>query len=105
MPASHIETLVILGAGGDLTSRLLLPGLGSLLASNVDVYTSGWLDLSFPNGVLAASTEGNVFMGLPVTGFLVTNYVNAHAAPGILGNYSGLYRHHISRDVTSAVAE
>jgi len=79
--------------------------LGSLLASNVDVYTSGWLDLSFPNGVLAASTEGNVFMGLPVTGFLVTNYVNAHAAPGILGNYSGLYRHRISRDVTSTVAE
>lgn len=30
---SRIETLVILGAGGDLTSRLLLPGLASLLAS------------------------------------------------------------------------
>lgn len=33
MPHSRIETLIILGAGGDLTSRLLLPGLGSLLAS------------------------------------------------------------------------
>ncbi|HET7064745.1 MAG TPA: hypothetical protein VFI49_10770, partial [Rudaea sp.] len=78
--------------------------LGSTLASNVDVYTSGWLDLSFPNSdeALRPSVEGNVFMGLPVTGFLVTNYVNAHAAPGILGNYSGLYRHRISRDVTSA---
>jgi len=32
--SSPIETLVILGAGGDLTSRLLLPGLGSLLASS-----------------------------------------------------------------------
>jgi glucose-6-phosphate 1-dehydrogenase len=29
-----IETLVILGAGGDLTSRLLLPGIASLLASS-----------------------------------------------------------------------
>jgi glucose-6-phosphate 1-dehydrogenase len=29
----RIETLVILGAGGDLTSRLLLPGLASWLAS------------------------------------------------------------------------
>jgi glucose-6-phosphate 1-dehydrogenase len=29
----RIETLIILGAGGDLTSRLLLPGLASLLAS------------------------------------------------------------------------
>ena len=34
MAASAISTLVILGAGGDLTSRLLLPGLGSLLASS-----------------------------------------------------------------------
>jgi glucose-6-phosphate 1-dehydrogenase len=34
MPDSRIESLVILGAGGDLTSRLLLPGLASLLASS-----------------------------------------------------------------------
>lgn len=34
MSAAHIDTLVILGAGGDLTSRLLLPGLASLLASS-----------------------------------------------------------------------
>jgi glucose-6-phosphate 1-dehydrogenase len=32
--AERIETLIILGAGGDLTSRLLLPGLASLLASD-----------------------------------------------------------------------
>lgn len=34
MAEERIETLIILGAGGDLTSRLLLPGLGSLLASS-----------------------------------------------------------------------
>lgn len=34
MTASRIETLVILGAGGDLTSRLLLPGLATLLGSS-----------------------------------------------------------------------
>lgn len=34
MPAAQIDTLVILGAGGDLTARLLLPGLASLLASS-----------------------------------------------------------------------
>lgn len=32
--AAPIETLVILGAGGDLTSRLLLPGLSALLGSS-----------------------------------------------------------------------
>jgi len=34
MAASGIDTLIILGAGGDLTSRLLLPGLASLLSSS-----------------------------------------------------------------------
>ena len=34
MMAERIETLIILGAGGDLTSRLLLPGLASFLASD-----------------------------------------------------------------------
>ncbi|MFD4369508.1 glucose-6-phosphate dehydrogenase [Rhodococcus sp. NPDC058521] len=33
MPSSNDRTLVILGATGDLTARLLLPGLGALLAS------------------------------------------------------------------------
>ncbi len=33
MADERIDTLVILGAGGDLASRLLLPGLASLLAS------------------------------------------------------------------------
>jgi glucose-6-phosphate 1-dehydrogenase len=33
MASARIDTLIILGAGGDLTSRLLLPGLASLLAS------------------------------------------------------------------------
>jgi glucose-6-phosphate 1-dehydrogenase len=34
MAASGIDTLIILGAGGDLASRLLLPGLASLLSSS-----------------------------------------------------------------------
>lgn len=82
--------------------------LGSLLASNVATnYDAGWMDLSFPNSdeALRPSLEGNVFLGLPVTGFLITNYVNAHAAPGVLGNYSGLYRHRFSREVTSVAPQ
>ncbi|MET0590077.1 MAG: glucose-6-phosphate dehydrogenase, partial [Naasia sp.] len=31
---SEVGTLIIFGASGDLTRRLLLPGLGSLLASS-----------------------------------------------------------------------
>jgi glucose-6-phosphate 1-dehydrogenase len=35
--AAHRKTLVIFGAGGDLSTRLLLPGLGQLLAAHRDV--------------------------------------------------------------------
>ncbi|TPW70060.1 glucose-6-phosphate dehydrogenase [Schumannella sp. 10F1B-5-1] len=34
MATPPVDTLIVLGAGGDLTSRLLLPGLGSLLSSS-----------------------------------------------------------------------
>ena len=34
----HAVTLAILGASGDLTSRLLLPGLGTLLATRPDLH-------------------------------------------------------------------
>jgi glucose-6-phosphate 1-dehydrogenase len=36
--ATHRKTLVILGAGGDLSTRLLLPGLGQLLAADRDIH-------------------------------------------------------------------
>ena len=35
--AVHRKTLVIFGAGGDLSTRLLLPGLGQLLAADRDI--------------------------------------------------------------------
>ncbi|MBX0299279.1 glucose-6-phosphate dehydrogenase [Cryobacterium sp. 1639] len=35
--AAHRKTLVIFGAGGDLSTRLLLPGLGQLLAADRDI--------------------------------------------------------------------
>jgi glucose-6-phosphate 1-dehydrogenase len=35
--AAHSKTLVIFGAGGDLSTRLLLPGLGQLLAADRDI--------------------------------------------------------------------
>jgi len=46
------------------------------------------------------SNDGDIFVGLPVTGFWSANYVNAAASPGLLANYSGAYRHRASRIIS-----
>ena len=38
----HPQRLVILGASGDLTKRLLLPGLGTLLANDTGRQVEVW---------------------------------------------------------------
>lgn len=88
------------------------PVLGSKLASNVDVradgLSQGWMRIAFDTTAeahkLAPSSEGEVFSGLPATGFAITNYVNANAAPGRLANYSGLWHHKGSRNCVAADA-
>jgi len=46
---------------------------------------------------MGASTNGNVFHGLPAVGFAVTEYVNGSlmlsGGGTALANYSALYRH------------
>lgn len=87
--------------------------LGSKLTANVDPratnFESGWLRLSLDSSNPASevhdmrpSTDGDVFHGLPVTGFLAVNYINENnGAAGVLANYSGLYRHRASRSCTN----
>ena len=79
--------------------------LGSTLTSNiVPIGSAGWAGLnltvsastSIPHALRAAQ-NGNVFDGLPITGFQATNFVNGNLG-GVLSNYSGAYRHRISRE-------
>jgi hypothetical protein len=54
---------------------------------------------------MRASTNGNVFSGLPITGFEAVNFVNGNLTSNgvsVLSNYSGLYRHRISRSCANA---
>lgn len=79
--------------------------LGSTLTSNIPLgagYVTGWANLSFDTGVLPnqhrlTSTDGNVFAGLPATGFSVQQTINTNAAPGVLANYTALYNHKYNR--------
>jgi len=82
--------------------------LGSGLTSNIaPIGSAGWvgLDLTQTNGTnnahqLNPSTNGNVFTGLPITGFEALNFVTGDSG-SILSNYSGAYRHRISRLCTN----
>jgi len=81
--------------------------LGSKLISNVPTnYQSGWLRLGLTGTVatphrMRPSADGNVFHGLPVAGFLSQSLINANAVQGVLANYSGLFRHRVSRSCTT----
>jgi len=97
--------------------------LGSALEANIDLtsvgFTSGWARIDFTvdsggttqaNHVLPINPEaannapttqtGNVFLGLPATGFSVIEYVNGNVG-GALANYTGLYRHKFHRTCTN----
>ena len=84
--------------------------LGSILTTNIDPrgnpgFSSGWMSLNMDPAAephaLRASLDGDVFHGLPVTGFMAVNYINGNLG-GVLANYSALYRHRSKRNCTNA---
>lgn len=81
--------------------------LGSKLVTNIrpTVGADGWVKLNLnPSAephALRASTNGNVFHGLPTTGFWANNLVNENVSAGVMSNYSGVYRHRASRSCTA----
>lgn len=80
--------------------------LGSKLVTNVKPFAAaGWMRLGMNPAAQPhfsrASIDGDVYAGLPATGFEAVNYVNSNVAPGVLSNYSGLFRHRASRACTN----
>jgi hypothetical protein len=87
---------------------------GSTYAANINTAlgtgtaNAGWARLTFETSaqtptighVLGPSIDGDFYAGLPVTGFWSANYINSSAAPGLLANYSGSYRHRASRVIS-----
>ena len=93
MTASATATLLILGADGDLTSRLLLPGLGTLLAvhdADIEVIGSGlrelgeaeWRDLVA--GELESVPEPRRSRALESTRYLRADATDAAALAALL---------------------
>jgi hypothetical protein len=84
-----------------LSSRILPRGV---LVTQYQVPATGNLALRFPQAdqQLLPSANGDVFKGLPATGFAATNYINANVTPGVLSNYSAVYPHRTSASCTNS---
>lgn len=79
-----------------LGSSLLQPDFS--LTSPAPFGTSGWMRVGLAYGdagahVMRPDASGRLLSGLPATGFMAYNVVNANAQPGVLANYSGAFPH------------
>ena len=64
--------------------------------------TSGDGGHEFPGGVNSLGVAVTL-SGLPTTGFMAYNVINAHAQPGLLANYSGAFHHRSTSECTGSV--
>ncbi len=65
--------------------------LGSTNLATIPGYVDGWARMNFAQS--ATPLIGAGFDGLPATGFSVQKLTNANAAPGLLAQYAGLFKH------------
>jgi hypothetical protein len=101
------ETNVISFGGTSILASNLTRNLNNLVGS------AGWLGLSFTDAIhggTAPATDahaslpdnnGVVFYGLPTNGFMATDFI-VTTGGATLGNYSGVFRHRISRCIDTA---
>jgi len=88
----YLVNVVSFHAANDDTSGVL----GSSLATNISAFAdAGTMSLDLANGGDESHAitvpDGRVLHGLPATGFMVYNIINANAAPGKLANYGGTF--------------
>jgi hypothetical protein len=97
--------------------------LGSTNQENIPVnFENGWLRIKFSNtniNVLNGQKDGNnvihstasqsltsvngdTYIGLPTIGFMVQNFINQNAAPGILATYGGKFNHKYTTSITNS---
>lgn len=81
--------------------------LGSRLLVHVKPFAAvGWLRLTLdpptqPH-IMRASSDRDVYSGLPATGFQAVNYINGQISPGVLSNLTGAFKHRSLRTCTNA---
>ncbi|MHB9101635.1 MAG: hypothetical protein ACYC2E_09005 [Sulfuricella sp.] len=68
-------------------------------------YQNGWARISF-NGASNTMDDGagHIYTGLPAIGFMVQDFVNQNAAPGIMATYAGNFIHKYRTNITGTAA-
>jgi hypothetical protein len=87
--------------------------LGSSLVTSITTgFNNGWASIDLVDiaetaqHVLpsAVDAENNAFLGLPGTGFWVAEFQNGNVLPGVLSNYTSLYKHKLHRSCNAGEA-
>jgi len=106
-PISSLPFEVNVVGIGHLNADFTSPVLGSTLSTFNAFFIpsagdAGNATLQFSTSTHVRTLDGGIYamhggpvtlFGLPVTGFMVYNVVNANAQPGVLANYSGAFPH------------
>ena len=87
-----VAPAVVSGVFGSNLTGLSLTPYGDDGQIAIDLTDAGEANAVLPGGV---DPQGNAVSlhGLPVTGFMAYNVINANAQPGMLANYSGVFHH------------
>jgi hypothetical protein len=85
--------------------------LGSSNSVNIPVnFQNGWARISFAQTYSSLAAAGNspagvhTYVGLPVTGFMVQDFVNGNVG-GVLSNYGGNFNHKFTTLINGSSAE
>ncbi|MEO7325877.1 MAG: hypothetical protein ABIW82_13715 [Dokdonella sp.] len=111
LPLPYVVNVISFVNGVALPGNLISGVFGSTLTSSLAPYgDAGWVVLDLASGDSAShslrpAANGYVLHGLPVTGFMVYNIINANAAPGKLANYGGTYVHRASLSCIRSVTD
>jgi len=90
--ANSVGPAVASGVLGSNLDGMSLAPYGDDGQIALDLTDAGLTFAALPGGI---DPQGNAvsLRGLPATGFMAYNVINAHAQPGLLANYSGVFRH------------
>ena len=96
MTFCHETSVIALASSGSALHSALEENITADKIQAVDLLGEGYIEFDVGASVFdhtLTSDDGVVFSGLPMTGFVAENFVNANVTPNVLANYSASIPH------------